>query len=54
MEGDDGNYSCVVTVTSTQQEHTRTAYLQFACKPILVHMIHVVIGFTIEIIYHLA
>ena len=33
MAGDDGNYSCVATVRSTQEEHTRTAYLQFACKP---------------------
>ena len=33
MDGDDGNYSCVATVTSTQEEHIRTAYLQFACKP---------------------
>ena len=37
MEGDDGNYSCVATVTSTQQEHSRTAYLQFACKPVLIN-----------------
>lgn len=34
VDGDDGNYSCVATVRSTQEEHIRTAYLQFACKPI--------------------
>jgi len=32
MDGDDGNYSCVATVVSSGEEHTRTAYLQFACK----------------------
>jgi len=30
--GDDGNYSCVATVVSSGEEHSRTAYLQFACK----------------------
>lgn len=35
IDGDDGNYSCVATVRSTQEEHIRTAYLQFACKPVL-------------------
>ena len=35
MDGDDGNYSCVATVRSTQEEHIRTAYLQFACESTL-------------------
>ena len=32
VDGDDGNYSCVATVHSSGEEHTRKAYLQFACK----------------------
>ena len=34
MNGDNGNYSCVATDSSTQEEYIRTAYLQFACEPV--------------------
>ena len=48
MDGDDGNYSCVATVRFTLEEHIRTAYLQFACKPIIANYGSIASYFTVN------